>query len=277
MDTSSGRTGARGRADDDRYCANPATCDLATVGGVTDPLAPLLGLAGVEPDLAAARDAVDAALRHPALRRHGGPVAAESALRAAVASAALEGSRHDVEEVRAGTVTDPVLQGALRVTGAVPGLVDLWPRAPRQVLARLHVLAARDAVPAADLGRPARGADRLAALAGLVAGNDRTPPLLLAAVVHAELLTLRPFAGPVGLVARAAARLVLAGRGLDPRGLVPVEVGHLAREPEYVGAAGAYATGTRDGVRAWLRHYAAAVQTAAGELATIGDTWLTRA
>ena len=241
----------------------------------TDPLAPLLGLAGVAPAFDDARARVDAALRHRALRRHGGQVAAEAGLRAAVAGAALEGHAYDLEEVRAGTVTDPVVQGALRVAEGVGALVDLWPRAPRQVLARLHVLAARGVVPVDDLGRLTSGADRIDAVAALVAGNDHTPPLLLAAVVHAEILTLRPFAGPPGIVARAAARLTLIGRGLDPRGLLAVEVGHRSREPEYVGASGAYATGTPDGVRSWLRHYAAAVVTAADEVTAIGDGLLT--
>jgi len=244
-----------------------------------DPLAALLDLAGVAPALDAARDRVDDALRHRALRRHGGQIAAEASLRGAVASAALEGHRHGLDDVRAGTVTDPVLQGALRVAEGLGPLVDLWPRAPRQVLARLHVLAARGAVPDAELGRPAAGfnSDRLDALAGLVAGNAGTPPLLLAAIVHAELLALRAFAGPAGIVARAAARLTLIGRGLDPRGLVAVDVGHLAREPEYVGAGGAYATGTPDGVRSWLRHYAAAVAAGADELTAMGDEVLAAA
>ncbi|MGK5680369.1 oxidoreductase [Actinoplanes sp. URMC 104] len=239
-----------------------------------DPLAPLLDLADVAPALTEARERVDAAMRHRALRRHGGRVAAEASLRAAVASAALEGSAHDLDEVRAGTVTGPVVQGSLRVAEGVGALVDLWPRAPRQALAKLHVLAARGVVPPSDLGRLTGGAERVDMLAGLVAGNDRTPPLLLAAIVHAELLTLRPFAGPAGVVARAAARLTLINRGFDPRGLVAVEVGHQAREPEYVGSAGAYATGTPDGVRSWLRHYAAAVIVAADEITAIGDNVL---
>jgi hypothetical protein len=236
-----------------------------------DPLAPLLELADVGEAFAQAREDVDAAMRHRALRRHGGQVAAEASLRAAVASAALEGHAYDLEEVRAGTITDPVLQGALRVAEGIGGLVDLWPRAPRQVLAKLHVLAARGAVAPDDLGRLTAGAERIDALSALVAGNDRTPPLLLAAIVHAELITLRPFAGPSGVVARAAARLTLINRGFDPRGLVAVEVGHREREPEYVGAAGAYATGTPDGVRSWLRHYASAVSVAANQITVIGD------
>ncbi|WP_229071830.1 oxidoreductase [Actinoplanes sp. DH11] len=236
-----------------------------------DPLAPLLQLADVGPAFVQARETVDAAMRHRALRRHGGQVAAEASLRAAVASSALEGNRYDLEEVRGGTVTDPVVQGALRVAESLGGLVDLWPRAPRQVLAKLHVLAARGVVHDHDLGRLTGGAERIDALAGLVAGNEETPPLLLAAVVHAELISLRPFAGPAGVVARAASRLTLIGRGFDPRGLVGVETGHLEREPEYVGSAGAYATGTPDGVRSWLRHYAAAVTAGAGVITEIGD------
>ncbi|HET9517030.1 MAG TPA: oxidoreductase [Actinoplanes sp.] len=242
-----------------------------------DPLAPLLQLADVAPAFTAARDVVDAALRHRALRRHGGPVAAEVGLRAAVASAALEGHDHERESVRAGTVTDPVLQGALRVAGSLDSLAERWSTAPRQVLARLHLLAARGAVPDEQLGRlagDAAVAARLDALAELVAGNDRTPPLLLAAIVHAELVSLKPFAGPSGVVARAAARLTLIGRGFDPRGLIGVEIGHLHRRPEYVGALGAYATGTPDGVRSWLRHYASAVEVGAAELEPIGDAVL---
>jgi hypothetical protein len=122
------------------------------------------------------------------------------------------------------------------------------------------------------LGRLTGGAARIDALTELVTKNqDKGSPLLLAAIVHAELLTLRPFAGPSGVVARAAARLTLINRGFDPRGLIAVEIGHLAREPEYLGSSGAYATGTPDGVRSWLRHYAQAVGAAADELTVIGD------
>jgi hypothetical protein len=236
-------------------------------------LTPLLDLAEVRPALEAARAAVDGALRHPALRRSGGSVAAETSLRSAVASAALEGRRYELDDVRGGTVTDPVVQGALRVAREIDGMARLWPKVPRQVLARVHVLAGRDVVPAAELGRPI-GADvlpRLSNLLRMVSARGDTPVLLLAAIVHGELLTLRPFAGPAGVVARAAARLTLVSGGLDPRGLLAPEIGHLAREPEYVGASGAYATGTPDGVRAWVKHYFAAVELAAVEIGVIGD------
>lgn len=242
-----------------------------------DPLSPLLALADVAPAVDAARDRVDAALRHRALRRHGGQVAAELSLRSAVASAALEGSTHDRELVRQGTVTDPVTQGALRVAGALTTLSDRWRLAPRQVLARLHTLAGRGVVPDSALGRPRTDdamSARLDALCALVSGGTAVPPLLLAAVVHGELLALRPFAGPSGVVARAAGRLTLISTGFDPRGLVAPELGHRDREPEYVGAAGAFATGTPDGVRSWLKHYATAVEVGAEQIAEIGDAVL---
>ena len=80
---------------------------------------------------------------------------AELALRSACASAALEGSAHEIDTVRAGVVTDPVLQGALRVGVALPSLVPVWRRAPWQALAGLHLQAGRDVLPEHELGRPA--------------------------------------------------------------------------------------------------------------------------
>jgi hypothetical protein len=241
-------------------------------------LAPLLALPDVAPALDQARAAVDAALRHRALRRSGGPIAAEVGLRSAVASAALEGHVHDLEAVRNGVVTDPVLQGALRASTALDGLASTWSRAPRQVLAKLHTLIARDILPPDQLGRPRSAATgpRLDTLMTLLSGGTGQPTLLLAAVVHGELLALRAFDGPGGVLARAAARLTLISGGLDPRGLLAVDVGHQRREPEYIGAAGAFATGTPDCLRSWIRHYATAVEIAGAELSTIADAALSR-
>ncbi|HEY7222300.1 MAG TPA: oxidoreductase [Micromonosporaceae bacterium] len=236
------------------------------MGTMPSALTPLLQLREVARAMDEARAAVDSVLRHPALRRSGGPLVAEVGLRAAVASAALEGHPYELADVRAGTVTDPVLQGALRVSAALPTLAQRWSAAPRQVLARLHLLAARDLVDEPSLGRPSASPQRLDLLCELIAGPAGEPALLRAAVVHGELLAIRPFAGPNGVLARAAARLTLMAEGFDPRGLIAPEVGHRDREPEYVGTANAFATGTPDGLRSWLRHCAAATEHAAGEL-----------
>lgn len=234
-------------------------------------LAPLLELRDVAPALDAARSTVDDALRHRALRRSGGPLAAEIGLRAAVASAALEGRPYELEDVRAGAITDPVVQGCLRVSAELPNLATRWTTAPRQVLARLHLLAARDLVAPDALGRPAENVDRLDLLCAVIARPSGEPALLRASVVHGELLAAHPFPGANGVVARAAARLTLMAEGFDPRGLIAPELGHLAREPEYVGAGLAFRTGTPDGLRAWLRHCATAVEQAAAELRALAD------
>ena len=99
-----------------------------------------MDLPGVGDAVTRARDAVAAVHRHPANRRHWPATAAEASVRAARASAALDGGSITVPS--GGTVHDPVLAGALRVAEALAGLLGIWQRAPLQVLARLHVLAA---------------------------------------------------------------------------------------------------------------------------------------
>ncbi|UOY00046.1 hypothetical protein [Blastococcus sp. PRF04-17] len=120
-----------------------------------DPLAPLLDLPGVRDAADAARAGVDRLLRHKVLRRESAGVSIESALRGARASAALEGVDVPLADLRAGAVDDPVVQGSLRVSAGLGSMVDTWSRAPGQVLARLHVLAAADLADRGDLGRPA--------------------------------------------------------------------------------------------------------------------------
>jgi len=264
----------------------------------TDPLAALAALAGL-PGVAAAaeraRAAVDRALGQAALGQAGfrrgratasaGPdtsagaaLAGESVVRGARASAALDGHPYPLTDVRAGPPSDPVLQGALRATAAAVPSAATWRRAPRQVLARLHGLAAADLLPAAELGRP-KGrvgtAERLDQLAALAVAGGPVPAVLLAAVVHGELLALAPFVAANGLVARAAARVVAVAAGLDPYGLCVPEVGHLELASEYGSAAAMYAAGQPDGVAAWLRHCCVAIELGAREALAVGEA-LTR-
>ena len=132
-----------------------------------DPLAPLVGLPGVADAVRRAREAVVALHRHPVNRTGWAASAAEAALRAARASAALDGA----ELARAdGVITDPVLAGAVRAAEATGRLLGTWRTAPLQALARLHVLAAADlgaAYPAAGLGASdVAGAHGAAAVSG---------------------------------------------------------------------------------------------------------------
>ena len=183
----------------------------------TDPLGPLVGLPGVADAVARARDALVRVHNHPVNRRGWPATAAEAGLRAAWASAALDGAAlHRTGHGRTAegpgddVVADPVLAGAVRVTEESGRLLAVWRSAPLQALARLHVLAAADLATAPQLGRPRGGAAvsaRLALLADLVAGGTAAPAPVLVAVVHGELLALAPFGSADGVVARAAARL----------------------------------------------------------------------
>lgn len=220
--------------------------------------------------VASSRAAVNRLLASQVLRRRSAEVGAESALRGAWASAALDGFDRPLAAVRAwdGVVrddADAVLRGALRVSAAIPALAPVWRRAPLQALARLHVLAASGAVPEAELGRPAAGGVRLTALAELATGPAGVPAVVEAAVIHGELLAVAPFDYGNGVVARGAARLVLLTRGLDPQSLTVPEVGAAERAADYRAAAAAYAVGTPDGVIGWVVACADALEVGARE------------
>ena len=234
-----------------------------------DPLAPLLDMPGIRDCVSTTRTAVDALLGDRVLRRRSSDVSAESSLRGAWASAVLSGADVTLDDVRAGaTGADPLVQGALRAQGALAGLADTWRRAPRQALARLHALAAADLVDADALGRPSAGADRLDTLAAVL-GATAAPAVVVAGIVHGEILSLDAFAPVSGIVARTAVRLTLITRGLDPKSLVVVEAGHLELWADYEAALQAYRDASPDGIAHWLRHCADAVAGGAREASAI--------
>jgi hypothetical protein len=242
----------------------------------SDPLAPLSELPGVPEAVARARDALVIVHNHKVNRRGWPATAAEAALRAARASAALDGA--PLEPARDEHITDPVLAGAVRVADESSKLLGVWKGSPLQALARLHMLAATDLVPVerhdAELGRPRGGPDvsaRLSLLADLVTGGTSAPAPVLVAVVHGELLALAPFGSADGVVARAAARLTAVAAGLDPKNLAVPEVGHLRRSAEYRKAAGGFAEGTAEGVRAWILHCCTEWEAGAREGVSIAD------
>jgi hypothetical protein len=241
-----------------------------------DPLVPLLDLSGVREAADAARAAIDRLLAHRLMRNRSAEVSTESALRGARASAALEGADVPLAALRAGEVDDPVVQGSLRVSAALGSLGETWQRAPGQVLARLHVLAAADLVDRGGLGRPeAHAAPRLSGLFGVVTDGTAAPAVLVAGVVHGELAALAPFGTGNGVVARAAARLTGITRGLDPKAVSVPEVGfvELGREA-YAAALTGYASGTPHGVAAWLVHCCRATEHGAAEGLAIAESIL---
>lgn len=230
-----------------------------------DPFAEVARLSGVGGAAAHARDAIDALLRHPAMRRAAARVAAESAVRGARASAELAGAVAD-------DTGDPIVQGALRATAEVPSLAKVWGGAPRQALARLHVLAGSGLAAEPDLGRPRTDADheRLDQLLRLAVAGTAAPAVVVAALVHGELAAIRPFGVADGVTARACERVVLVARGVDTKAASAPEVGH--RAAGYARLLEAYATGTPDGVAAWVRHCCEAYARGAEEGLAICDT-----
>ncbi|MFI7675119.1 oxidoreductase [Actinophytocola sp. NPDC049390] len=241
---------------------------------MTDPLAPLLELPGVDEAVAAAREAVDAVHAHPANRRGWPATAAEASVRAARASAALDGGAADIPST--GEVTDPHLAGALRIGESIGPILAVWQRAPMQALARLHVLAAADLVDDESLGRPRAArwiSKRLDILAEIVAGGTSVPGPVLTAVVHGELLALSPFDSANGVVARAAARLTMIATGLDPKGLIVPEVFYLRRSDRYAAAAAAFAKGG-EGLTEWLLFSCEAIEAGAREATSIAEAAL---
>lgn len=230
-----------------------------------EPLAWLVSLEGVSSAFAAARDGIDVMLRDRGLRRTTPDTTGESLLRGAHASAVLEGSGSTLAEVREGA-GDAIAADAVRLSVELLSLVPVLKRSPLQAFARLHAVAAAGSLPEDQLGRP-RGPEevsRLRSLADLLANDRSTPALILAAIVHADLASVAPFGSHNGIVARAAERLVIVARGVDPTSLVVPEAGHLTLRAEYESNLQGYASGQRSGIHSWLL-YAAEAYTAGAE------------
>ncbi|HTY29364.1 MAG TPA: oxidoreductase [Mycobacterium sp.] len=244
---------------------------------MTDLLAPLLELPGVPEAAEAAREALARAHRHRTNLRNWPVTAAESAVRGARSSSAIDGGAVQLDASGA-EPNDPVLAGALRVGQALEGgttaLVGVWQRAPLQALARLHALAAADLIDEDSLGRPRQNpevAARLDLVTRLATGASSAPAPVLASVAHGELLSLAPFGTGDGVVARAVSRLVTMATGLDPHGLGVPEVYWMRRADEYRAASEAFASGSPDAVGAWLLMCCRALEDGAREALSIAE------
>ena len=194
---------------------------------------------------------------------------------------------------------DPVwrmLRAAVQVTSATEHVSARDLAAPAQLMAHLHVAAAAPLLAEHELGRPRRPGEgcrewvelgvapegdelaaRLAGVAELVRSvpEGGAPTLLIASLVHAEVVAMRPFVHGNGLVARALERVVLRVGGLDPTGVAVPEAGHAGQAgADYRGALTAYVSGGPDGVRWWLLHCAEAVTAAAAHGAAVADAVL---
>jgi hypothetical protein len=264
---------------------------MSTTGATADPLAALGSLPGVADSVESVRKAVDRVYGHRVMRRRSNAVTSEAALRGARGSAALSGADWALEEVRRrtdfsgleGDEEARTMGAALRLTAEAGQLLSIWRQSPLRVLARLHLVAASG--DHARVGRPRQDGEpvdeplielplpsaaevsgRLDGLAELIIKGGSAPALVTAAVVHGELLALRPFGFANGLVARAAERIVLIGSGLDPKSVCPAEVGHAEiGRAAYLAALDGYVSGTPEGMAAWIAHCGRAVELGARE------------
>jgi hypothetical protein len=243
-------------------------------------IADLMFATGVEPDVAAAlesaRSRVDALLFDRRLRAVPPDRIADVRRQAGLASSELEGAGGEIDDSPMGRL----VSSCVAVVDECAALAPRAALAPAQAVARLHVVATAWAdLPEDDRGRPrtdneaddplhlgsvpSAGVAREALSIALTA-MQRTdaPALLLAAVSHGQIALGRPFRVGSLPVARGVARIVLSSRGLDPDGLIPVEVGFVAvGRRTYADAL----RSLRDGdARPWLDVHARAMTHAAG-------------
>jgi Fic family protein len=278
------------------------------VSTITDSLASLSAMPGVPEATDAAREACTQLRWHQSLRRRVPAAAAESRVRGARASAALDGAEMDLNRVRdlmrGATPWPPspdpleaMVQGAVQATAETEHIIALVISAPSQALARIHAAAAGHLLPQSQVGRPRQPGEisqefsdlgpspdetivrqRLSGVLELLLSAKNSPAVVVAALVHAEIATVRPFVRGNGLVARAMERAIVQASGLDPTGVGVVEQGHLAGGPgggaQYLGALAAYGTGSPRGVALWIIHCAEAIVAGANEGGRIADAVL---
>jgi Fic family protein len=116
----------------------------------------------------------------------------------------------------------------------------------------------------------------------LVSFVNRTdlPPLVQAAIAHAQFETIHPFADGNGRVGRALIHVVLRRRGLAPRYVPPVSLFLAADATAYVGGLTAF---REDRPADWILLFAQAIERAAAKaselalrLAELQDRWRER-
>jgi hypothetical protein len=255
-----------------------------------DPLSNLLTIPGVASECEATLKAIDELMWNRTIRRHKDALIPYTRRIAGFATAALDGAQMPKDPTMEPEVSP---MGSLSDQGLlVTAEADLQRLAfktePLKVLARLHTFVSTDE----DRGRPRTvnevndplrlGSlpphevlqDRMSQLVDFVI-ESKAPSILVAAIAHGELATLRPFTQGSYLVARASTRLILASRDVDNDGLVMSEYGaFLLGRPAYVKALTGYISGTPEGVGAWITWQCEAIRRGiemAKELAEMAD------
>ena len=253
-----------------------------------------------EPEVAAAvekaRKACEELRWHEAFRRRWEQVRAQSAVQLAAQSARLEGAvvpeqvlRHRAEDWTPTQKQDPALQvglAALRMELVVVGwMADLpsgkqptTPAATWPLPQRITMLAAaygqggevpqlRTTLQPQELSAlgPAPVGPELSVrlqMLGALWESGVVPAVVSSAILHGEIMALRPLQRGNGLLARVLSRSLMAQRGLDPTGTVGVG-GFFARSSNtatYLAGLAGYMSGGRQRLANWVITHAQAVE-----------------
>lgn len=110
--------------------------------------------------------------------------------------------------------------------------------------------------------------------------GEHLPPLIQAAIAHAQFETLHPFEDGNGRTGRALIHVILRRRGLAPSYVPPISVVFASRKAAYIEGLTGFQRGD---VGEWIEHFAAAAARAAGlaerylaSVAELHDRWRTR-
>jgi hypothetical protein len=238
-------------------------------------LAPLLADEPIATAVQQARDAIDELLWRRDIRADAVEVVARSVQRGARDSAAIDGADQvAVDDSPMGRVRS----AAIAVTVEAATQDEVWDSAPLQVFAHLHAIAAAGFAELDERGRPRSGDDvddplrigalppasvigpRISQLVDVVI-DGKLPGVLEAALVHGEVMALRPFRWGSGLVGRAVVRTIFSARGVDPSMFSTPELGMFeAGRPAYVTAIRDFQSGTIEGMRRYVQWFSAAIQ-----------------
>jgi Fic family protein len=127
---------------------------------------------------------------------------------------------------------------------------------------------------------PPEEVDRLLADLCDAINDRRLPPLVQAALVHAQFETIHPFEDGNGRTGRALIHVILRRRDVAPTYLPPISVVLAAAKDRYIEGLTRFRA---DGIGAWLEHFAGATARAAKladvylqAVAALRDQWRTR-
>lgn len=109
---------------------------------------------------------------------------------------------------------------------------------------------------------PPEDVDVLLAELCRVMNDDTLPPLVQAALVHAQFETIHPFDDGNGRTGRALVHVVFRRRGLAPRFLPPISVVFAGARERYIAGLSRFRF-EEGGVAGWIEHFAAATVRAA--------------